>query len=121
MSVFVSFLVPLRVCLLINESLSIVFFTTVSKKKGKESTRLELEHAAILSLIGGKFAKEKLKLLTARKKSSLTTLKWKNKLDKLHEELDMASDSTYNKKKKTWNTISEQIEKAQAKENKMKD
>ena len=54
--------------------------------------------SGFVSLNDGKFAKEKLKLLTAQKKSSLTALKWQNKLDKLHEELDMASDSTYNKK-----------------------
>jgi len=32
----------------------------------------------------------------------------------------MASDATYNEKKKRWTAISEQVEKAQAKENEMK-
>ena len=96
------------------------FFTTVSKENDKKSAMLELEHAAILRLNDGKFAKEKLKLLAARKKLSSTTLKWQDKLDKLHKELDMASDATYNEKKKRWYAISEQVEKAQAKENEMR-
>ena len=92
----------------------------MSKKKDKEIAKLALEHAAILRLNDGKFAKEKLKLLAARKKLSSTTLKWQDKLDKLHKELDMASDATYNEKKKRWYAISEQVEKAQAKENEMR-
>ena len=79
-----------------------------------------MEHAAILRLNDGKFAKEKLRLLAAKTKLTSTTLKWQKKLDKLHKELDMASDATYNKKKKRWNAISEQVEKAHAKKNGMK-
>ena len=81
---------------------------------------LQLEHAAILYINDGKFVKEKLKLLAAQKKLSSTILKWQKKFDELHQELDVASDSAYNKKKKRWNAISEQVEKAHAKKNGMK-